>query len=111
MSVLYTLYLAAGGEVAMGSEDVLVEIHPASSASATSSTTPSVSRNNKKNEVDQATNHRARHIDLRGKPFNVKGKTTSTIQAKPSLYVECLQNVVHRRWLTRGIKMMTRCKP
>jgi hypothetical protein len=28
MSVLYTLYLATGGKVTMGSEDVLVEIHP-----------------------------------------------------------------------------------
>jgi hypothetical protein len=41
-----------------------------------------------KNEVDQPTNHRARYTDLRGKPFNAKGKTTGE---KSSLYVECLQ--------------------
>jgi hypothetical protein len=68
----------------------------------------SVSRNNIKNKVDQPTNHRARHTDLRGKPFNAKGKTTSTSQVKPSLYVECSRSVyrtpVHRRLLTRGVK-------
>jgi hypothetical protein len=37
-----------------------------------------VSRNDRKNEVDQPTNHRARHTYLRGKPFNAKGKATST---------------------------------
>jgi hypothetical protein len=31
-----------------------------------------------KNEVDKPTNHKARHTDLRGKPFNAKGKTTGT---------------------------------
>jgi hypothetical protein len=38
----------------------------------------SISRNDRKNKVDQPTNHRARHTDLRRKPFNVKGKTTGT---------------------------------
>jgi hypothetical protein len=33
-----------------------------------------LSRNNRKKEVDQPKNHRARHIDLHGKHFNAKGK-------------------------------------
>ena len=32
-----------------------------------------------KNEVDQPTNHRARYTDLRGQPFNTKGKTMGEI--------------------------------
>ena len=44
-----------------------------------------VSRNDRKNEVDQSTNHIARHTNLRRKYFNAKGKNTDTSQAKHSL--------------------------
>jgi hypothetical protein len=40
-----------------------------------------------KNEVDQPTNHRARHTNLRAKSFNAKGKITGTSQTKHSLYM------------------------
>jgi hypothetical protein len=38
-----------------------------------------VNRNGRKDEVDQPIKHRARHIDLRGKSFNAKEKTTGEI--------------------------------
>jgi uncharacterized protein YajQ (UPF0234 family) len=71
---------------------------------------PIVSRINRQNDVDQPINHISRHIDLRGKSFNAKGKTT--IQVKQNLYyiVECLQNAVLRRRLTRGVKIMVQQK-
>lgn len=53
-----------------------------------------VSRNDRKNEVDQSTNRRARHINLSGNPFNTKEKITGTSRAIPSLYMECLQNTI-----------------
>jgi hypothetical protein len=61
----------------------------------------------KQNKVNQPTNHKARHTDLREKTFDAKKKTTVIGHQPDGVFIKRILE----RWLTREIKLITQQKP